>query len=154
MKCHRMSSRTHRVIALLIGISLGWSGLTSHQLSAQPTPPPPLPTKARGLFFSTGTPGEFYEAPMLKTDVEVQVPGTMLHATVRQQFMNPSKKWLEGIYLFPLPERSAVERLRMQVGDRVIEGEIQEKEAAKQTYEQAKFVGKRASLVSLSLIHI
>ena len=148
MKGHRMSSRTHRVIALLIGISLGWSGLTPHQLSAQPTPTPTLPTKDRGLFFSTGTPGEFYEAPMLKTDVEVQVHGTMLHATVRQQFMNPSKKWLEGIYLFPLPERSAVERLRMQVGDRVIEGEIQEKEAAKQTYERAKLVGKRASLVS------
>ena len=97
MKGHRMSSRTHRVIALLIGISLGWSGLTPHQLSAQPTPTPTLPTKDRGLFFSTGTPGEFYEAPMLKTDVEVQVHGTMLHATVRQQFMNPSKKWLEGI---------------------------------------------------------
>ena len=148
MKGHRMSSHTHRVIALLIGLGLGWVGPALHQLSAQPTPTlpvtkaagtqvvtPPLSTKDRGLFFSTGTPGEFYEAPMLKTDVEVQVHGTMLHATVRQQFMNPSKKWLEGIYLFPLPERSAVERLRMQVGDRVIEGEIQEKEAAKQTYE-------------------
>src|SRR6266566_3742243 len=53
----------------------------------------------------------------------------------------------EGIYVFPLPEDAAVDHLRMQVGDRVIEGIIQERSTAKAQYEQAKQEGQRASLV-------
>ena len=49
--------------------------------------------------------------------------------------------------MFPLPEDAAVDHLRMRVGDRVIEGVIRERAAAKQAYEQAKQQGQRASLV-------
>src|SRR5262249_8563950 len=48
---------------------------------------------------------------------------------------------------FRLPETAAVDRLRMLVGMRVIEGEIRKREEAKQVYEQAKSEGKKASLV-------
>jgi len=122
---------------------------------ASPTPiaatEPVLPvstTAQAGLFFTSDTPGSFYQAPTLKTDVQFAVSGTMIRATVRQHFYNPSSKWLEGVYVFPLPEQSAVDRLRMKIGDRFVEGQIQEKEEAKKTYTQAKQQGKRASLVS------
>jgi Ca-activated chloride channel family protein len=86
-------------------------------------------------------------APLLATDVEMRVTGMVVRATVRQRFTNPSDAWAEGIYVFPLPEDGAVDHLRMQVGDRVVEGIIQERTAAKAAYTQARQEGKRASLV-------
>jgi len=86
-------------------------------------------------------------APLLATEVHMRVTGMVVRATVRQQFTNPSAEWAEGIYVFPLPEDAAVDRLRMQVGDRVVEGTIQERAAAKAAYTQARRQGARASLV-------
>jgi Ca-activated chloride channel family protein len=51
------------------------------------------------------------------------------------------------VYVFPLPETAAVDRLRMVVGERVIEGQVREKEEARQVYETARREGVRASLV-------
>lgn len=99
-----------------------------------------------GLFFRGDT--DVFEAPVLKTQVDLAVHGLIVRATVRQHFANPSNAWLEGIYRFPLPERSAVDRLRMLVGDRVIEGEIHERAQAQRIYDQAKQEGKLAGLVS------
>ncbi|MCB1845671.1 MAG: marine proteobacterial sortase target protein, partial [Halioglobus sp.] len=56
-------------------------------------------------------------------------------------------EWVEGVYVFPLPEAAAVDRLRMRAGERVVEGEIREKENAKKEYESARNEGRRASLV-------
>ena len=47
-----------------------------------------------------------------------------------------------GVWSFPLPENAAVDRMRIQVADRVIEGEIQERAQAQATYEKAKAEGK------------
>src|SRR6202012_2130012 len=58
-----------------------------------------------------------------------------------------SQEWLEGIYVFPLPADGAVDTLRMQVGDRVIQGIIPEKNEARQTYEAPKQQGVKASLI-------
>ena len=44
------------------------------------------------------------------------VNGTIARVTVTQRFENNSDRWLEGIYVFPLPEQSAVDALRMQIG--------------------------------------
>ena len=86
-------------------------------------------------------------APALDTRVELRVTGMVARATVHQEFVNPAAAWAEGIYVFPLPEDAAVDHLRMQVGDRVIEGVIRERAAAKQAYEAARQEGRRASLV-------
>jgi len=86
-------------------------------------------------------------APLLATDVEMRVTGMVVRAMVRQQFENPSGDWAEGVYVFPLPEDGAVDHLRMKVGERVIEGVIQERAAAKAAYVQARQEGRRASLV-------
>ncbi|GKS58283.1 marine proteobacterial sortase target protein [Nitrospira sp.] len=102
------------------------------------------------LLFKTHKQGRYLPAPMLKTDVQISVTGVVARATVRQEFTNPSTRkgdWLEGIYVFPLPETAAVDHLRMKVGDRIIEGQIKERTEAKHIYEQAKQAGKRTSLV-------
>ena len=99
------------------------------------------------LLWRTAEQSQLVPAPTLKTDVRIVVTGIVARASVRQEFTNPSSLWAEGIYVFPMPEDAAVNHLRMHVGDRVIEGVIQERAAAKTHYEQAKQQGKRASLV-------
>ena len=102
------------------------------------------------LLFKTNQSGRYLPAPILKTDVQIAVTGIIARATVRQEFTNPSTKkgdWLEGIYVFPLPETAAVDHLRMKIGERIIEGQIKERAEAKKVYEQAKQEGKRTSLV-------
>jgi Ca-activated chloride channel family protein len=101
-----------------------------------------------GLFFKSSDPaGEFYEAPILRTDVKLAVAGTILRATVRQHFVNPSSAWLEGVYVFPLPEQAAVDHLTMEIGERRVVGQIKPREEAKRVYEQAAAAGQHASLV-------
>ena len=102
------------------------------------------------LLFKTNQLGRYIPAPLLKTDVQIAIAGIIARATVRQEFTNPSDKkgdWLEGVYVFPLPETAAVDHLRMHVGERVIEGHIKERAEAKKVYEKAKQAGKRTSLV-------
>ncbi len=83
----------------------------------------------------------------LDTKVHMDITGNINRVTVEQSFINPSNDWAEGVYVFPLPEDSAVDQLRMYIDDRVIEGQIHEKKAAKKIYEKAKKEGKSASLV-------
>ena len=99
------------------------------------------------LLLRTDQPGMLIPAPTLHTDVTMSVTGLIARATVRQQFSNPNDGWMEGIYAFPLPERAAVDHLRMKIGQRLIEGQIKERGEAKKTYERAKSEGKRSSLV-------
>ena len=66
---------------------------------------------------------------------------------VRQRFANRPRDCVEGVYVFPLPEGAAVDRMRLPVGERVIEAEIRERVEAKKIYEQAKADGKKASLL-------
>ncbi|MGB5334369.1 MAG: marine proteobacterial sortase target protein [Woeseiaceae bacterium] len=89
----------------------------------------------------------YSNATALSTDVDMQVNGLVARVAVRQEFRNDSTEWVEGIYVFPLPDKAAVDRMRLHIGDRYIEGEIQEKERARKTYEQAKHAGKKTSLV-------
>ena len=86
-------------------------------------------------------------ATMLNTDVRIDISGLVARVKVRQEFRNEGNEWVEGVYVFPQPDEAAVDRMRLHIGDRFIEGEIREKEQAKKEYEQAKQAGKKASLV-------
>ena len=86
-------------------------------------------------------------ATLLDTDVNIAVNGLVARVSVMQEFKNDGPEWVEGIYVFPLPDRAAVDHMRLYIGDRFIEGEIREKEKARKEYEQAKQAGKKTSLV-------
>lgn len=100
-----------------------------------------------GLYFATDKPGRVVRAPTLAADVVMTVSGPIVRTQVTQRFENVSDAWVEGIYTYPLPKGSAIDVLKMQVGERIIEGEIQEKAQAKATFERARESGKRASLI-------
>jgi Ca-activated chloride channel family protein len=119
-----------------------------HGASPDPAAPGALKRVTEGtLWWRTRRHPAPTPAPTLATDVEIRVTGILVRATVRQSFTNPSQEWAEGLYVFPLPEDAAVDHLRLQVGERVVEGVIQEREAAKATYEAAKGQGRQTSLV-------
>ena len=111
-----------------------------------------------GLFFVSDNKlkedQDIFKSPTLKTDINVDVQGLITTTTVKQYFINPTNTFTEAIYLFPLPEKSAVDQLRMKIGDRYINGIIQEKEEAEETYEKAKKQGKKSSIISSSRANI
>ncbi|WP_223670556.1 marine proteobacterial sortase target protein [Kangiella shandongensis] len=88
-----------------------------------------------------------FEQLPLSTDIEMHVNSVVSRVSVKQTFKNNSSEWLEGVYQFPLPEDAAVDTLKMYIGQRIIEGEVQEKAQAARTYQQAKNNGQRASIV-------
>ena len=107
----------------------------------------PSGVREGSLLFKSVKSGQYVSAPQLNTDVKIEITGMVAYARVIQEFENPGDEWLEGVYVFPLPEDAAVSHLTMDVGDRVIEGVIKEREEAKKVYSQAKKEGKKASLL-------
>ncbi len=87
-------------------------------------------------------------ATKLNTDISIEASGLVARVSVRQAFRNDGQQWVEGVYVFPLPENAAVDRMRLHIGERFIEGEIREKEQAKKEYEKARKAGKKTSLVN------
>jgi Ca-activated chloride channel family protein len=89
----------------------------------------------------------YVTATTIDTDVRMTISGLVGRISVRQEFRNEGAEWTEGVYVFPLPDKAAVDRMRLHIGDRYIEGEIREKEQARKEYEQAKREGRKTSLV-------
>ena len=87
-------------------------------------------------------------ATKLNTDINIEANGLVARVSVKQSFRNDGQQWVEGVYVFPLPESAAVDRMRLHIGERFIEGEIREKEQARKEYEAARKKGKKASLVN------
>ena len=99
------------------------------------------------LFFIDDISGEYIESLVLDTRVEITVSGIIVRAKITQTFKNDTDNFAEGIYMFPLPENAAVDEMKMIIEDRMILGEIKEKEEAKEIYEEAKEAGQAASLL-------
>ncbi len=85
--------------------------------------------------------------PLRHTDVHVDVSGSFARVTLQQRYGNPYADKIEAVYTFPLSHRAAVDRMTMTIGDRVVVGEVKEREAARATYEAAKSAGHAAALL-------
>lgn len=86
-------------------------------------------------------------APTLETDVEIRITAMIGRTRLSQRFHNPTSDWVEAVYVFPLPEGAAVDALRMKIGERVIEGRVEERAKARATYAKARSEGRKTSLV-------
>jgi Ca-activated chloride channel homolog len=91
--------------------------------------------------------GGYVEAPRQESDYTVTVSGPTARTVLTQRFTNPSDGWVEGVYVFPLPENAAVDTLKIVAGNRVIVGEVKERAEAKTIYLEAKAAGQAAALV-------
>lgn len=84
---------------------------------------------------------------MLNTDVKMQAVGLINQVKVVQHFRNDNPFAVNGRYVFPLPDESAVYGMTLKLGERRIRGVIDKKAEAERTYQQAKAKGKKAALV-------
>ncbi len=91
--------------------------------------------------------GAQYDLPLRKTDVRADVSGFAARVSVVQRYENPFAFPIEAVYVFPLPENSAVDAMRMVIGQRVIEAEIKPRATARRIYEEAKTAGHTAALL-------
>ena len=88
-----------------------------------------------------------YTELAVNTNIQLDITGLLARVEITQQFSNHGIHWAEGIYRFPLPDGAAVDHMRIKVGDRLLEGEIQEKQTARQTYQKARASGQTATIV-------
>ena len=91
--------------------------------------------------------GSYTPALIHSSKVHFGISGMIATVAVEQSFRNDTKRWVEGVYAFPLPATAAVRSLEMVVGERRIVGKIRERAVAKKIYQEAKKSGKKASLV-------
>ena len=85
--------------------------------------------------------------PLSRLDLRVSLRGLDFSLKVTQAFVNVHSESIEAVYTFPLPARAAVSAFTMTCGDRVIEGELQERGQARQGYHRALQAGQQAAMV-------
>src|SRR5262245_46205159 len=81
--------------------------------------------------------------PLESMDVRGRIDGLLARVVVRQTFVNAFDEPLEAAYIFPLPDRAAVTQFRMTVAGREIEGVLEERDQAREHYEEAIAQGQR-----------
>ncbi len=84
--------------------------------------------------------------PLQRLAVDGRITGLLYRLTVNQTFINVHAEPLEATYIFPLPARAGVTRFQLHVGERVIDGVLKERGAARAEYDRALHEGRRAAI--------
>ena len=98
------------------------------------------------FFIQTDNP-EIDQLPLKSTFAEVNIAGVIADVRVTQVYKNEGTSPIEAIYVFPGSTRAAVYGMKMTIGERTLIAKIEEREKARQDYEDAKQQGKSASLL-------
>ena len=85
--------------------------------------------------------------PLLKTEATVNIAGMCSEVELVQVYKNNGRKTIEAVYVFPMGTRAAIHAMKMKIGRRIIEAQIDETEKARATYNAAKDSGRTASLL-------
>jgi len=88
-----------------------------------------------------------FELPLLHSDVDAEISGLVANVTLTQTFGNPFDEPIEAVYLFPLPDESAVHAMTMKLGERTIVGRIETRQEARRIYDEARDNGQAAALL-------
>ncbi|MEQ8602564.1 MAG: VIT domain-containing protein [Marivibrio sp.] len=104
------------------------------------------PTPDRGLLLR-GEEGRPTSARLISAEMTADVAGPVAEVRLRQVFRNDGPASAEAAYLFPLPPDAAIHAMRIRIGERVIDGVLKEREAARRSYQAAKREGRRAGLL-------
>ncbi len=131
--------------AVAAGMLLAPAGARADGATGLPSVASLADVRAGSLLLRDGE--RYVEAPRIATDIDITVSGPTSRARVSQIFDNPTKGWVEAVYVDPLPDGGAVDTLRMVIGDRIVIGDIKERVEAKVLYEDAKRAGHKATLI-------
>jgi Ca-activated chloride channel family protein len=84
--------------------------------------------------------------PLKAISVYTRIVGMLAETTLQQVFKNTLNQPLEATYIFPLPPSAAVTSFTMRVGERLVEGVLEERQRAREQYAQAIQQGYRAAI--------
>jgi Ca-activated chloride channel family protein len=85
--------------------------------------------------------------PLKSTEVDVQIAGVIADVRITQVYSNAGGMPLEAIYVFPGSTQAAIYGMEMTIGERVLKAQVQPRDTARRTFEQAKSEGKSTSLL-------
>src|SRR6185295_3943113 len=85
--------------------------------------------------------------PLKSTQVTANISGVIADVTVTQVYENLGNATIHARYVFPGSTRAAVHGMRIRVRDKMVVARIQERQKARQEFEDAKAAGKSASLL-------
>lgn len=131
-------------LKISIGLLIAYINCVS--IKASPQNQEPL-DKSLSPYFLVLTEDAEARLPLKSTRVDVNIAGVIADVNVKQVYTNTGETAIEAIYVFPASTRAAVYNMVMKVNDREIIAVIEEKEAARKLYEDAKKEGKTASLL-------
>jgi Ca-activated chloride channel family protein len=98
-------------------------------------------TSPMGLLTATGL------VPLLGVEIDATLDGPCLQVSVRQRYRNAERVPIEAVYVFPLPEDAAVCGFRAQFGAERVDGRVQARDKAFETYDDAMLDGRMAALL-------
>ncbi len=138
--------KTNRILLSIICMALLFTTLTPTVYAAESESEEDK-TYAPYFFVESENP-ETERFPLKKTDVTVNINGSIAETYVTQVYTNEGDNPINAKYVFPCSTRAAVHGMTMTVGNQMVRAQIQEKEEAKETFETAKSEGKSASLLT------
>jgi hypothetical protein len=109
---------------------------------------PPLPAQGGRLLLGSAEDGSLQPAPVLASDVHVEIAGVVARSRLTQIFRNPTAQPLQAIYVFPLPAGAAVDGLSLAIGPRAIRGRVVERAAGEGAGRQALAEGRQAAVLA------
>jgi len=92
---------------------------------------------ADGFIIPRPKPGENIPPLSIKYHrVETKIIDQVAKTSIDQVFVNNYPYDIEGIFIFPLPEKASISEFTMYVGEKKVEGEILERDEARRLYEE------------------
>ncbi|XP_053331884.1 von Willebrand factor A domain-containing protein 5A-like isoform X1 [Clarias gariepinus] len=88
--------------------------------------------------------------PLKHIEVELEVQGHVATVTSTLQYINEEECPLEAVFVFPMPSGAAVCHFSAKIADQEIVAELQEKQEAREQYDDALSSGEQAFLLEES----
>lgn len=151
---HRQTSPTHIIVLVTVMVCI-WTfipTLSANESMLEPEipvlalAPPDFDQVTTGTLYLKDH-NSYLDAPLLTSSVRMTINGIVARVTLEQSFSNDGPNWVEGTYVFPLPDSAAVNSMQITIGERVINGRIEEKIKAERLYKQARDAGQITSIV-------
>lgn len=85
--------------------------------------------------------------PLERSEITAEGGGGLARTILTQHFKNPHPEALRVSYKLPLPADGAVGGFSFQIGEELVEGEVDRKHAARERFERAILQGQTAAIV-------
>ena len=83
--------------------------------------------------------------PLTSLNCHINIVNSISNITLAQTYQNPTNKFLEIYYSFPINSEACIYQFTAQFGKTMIEGIVKEKEKAMEEYKEAKNEGRKVA---------